>query len=150
MKTRLKNFFEGFTIFHAVGILLMVAGGFIGDAPDELLNKTNKLRDAARDIEKRCLLNARQEKRTAKDSCLLVVTDVRAMRAAAVSAYDTAAKVVGARASFDGLGFKTAFTVTFTQIVGAFVFFFELLKSWLRSRNTSPNPPQNERDNSRN
>jgi hypothetical protein len=134
MKDKLRHFLAGFTIFHAVGVLLMVAGSFIGDAPGELLKKTDKLRGELKEMEKDCAAWPHKVKYAAHPLCVLAEKDIKAVRGAATSTHEAALKVIGFRASFDGLGFKAAFTVTFIQVVGAFVFFFEIFKLWLRGR----------------
>lgn len=141
MKNRINSFMAGFTIFHAIGIFLMLAGGFIGSAPEELTDKMTKLRTEARTLEEVCVSRPYKNGRTVREFCTVATDDVKAVRAAAASAHDAAVRVVGVRASFDGVGLKMAFQITFTQVVGGFVFFFELLKSWLRRRDEKEKLP---------
>lgn len=141
MKNKIGGFMAGFTIFHTVGILLMVVGGFVGSAPEELTDKTTKLRTEARALEKTCVARPYKNGRTVREFCTVSTDDVKTLRGVATSTHDAALRVVGARASFDGVGLKMAFQITFTQVVGGLVFFFELFKSRLRRRDEKEKSP---------
>jgi len=119
----------------------MLAGGFIGSAPEELTDKTTKLRSESHALEKVCAARPYKNGRTVREFCTVSTDDVKATRAAAASVHDSAVRVVGTRATFDGVGLKMAFQITFTQVVGGLVFFFELLKSWLRRRDEKEKLP---------
>lgn len=122
MKNKMRHFLEGFTIFHLVGIFLMVAGGFIGSAPEMLTDKTAKLLTETRLLEKTCTARPYQKGHTVRDFCTVSTDDLKAVRGIASSAHETASRIVGTRATFDGAGLKLAFQITFTQIVGGLVF----------------------------
>lgn len=131
IQTWFTGFIKGFTIFHAVGAVCVLVGFFIGDVPEQIQKRAEKLMREAKDIEKGCTVIDRATK---NKICFLPVDDVKSLGGAAKSLADDAKKIVGDKGELNVFGSKIPFQITDAQILGILIFFFGTLNSILKSR----------------
>lgn len=124
-------FVKGFTIFHAVGVVCVMVGFFVGDVPEQIQKRAEKLFTEAKEIEKACTVIDRATKHKI---CFLPVDDVKSLGGAAKSLAADAKKIVGGKGELNVFGSKIPFQVTGAQILGILIFFFGTLNSILKSR----------------
>lgn len=125
------GFVKGWTMFHTVGTFLVLLGLFLGDTPDAILKRSEKLTREARDIEKACTVIDRASK---KRVCFMPVDDIRSLSAAAKSLSEDAKKIIGEKGEIKTMGIRVPFQVTGAQVLGILVFFFGSINSVLKSR----------------
>lgn len=132
-KTKLwwAAFVKGWTMFHTVGTFLVLLGYFLGDTPDAILKRSEKLTAEAKDIEKACTVIDRASKNKV---CFIPVDDIRALVAASKSLAVDAKKIIGEKGEINALGLRVPFQVTGAQILGILIFFFGSINSILKSR----------------
>ena len=126
-----RGFIKGWTMFHTVGMICVFLGFFIGDVPDAILKRSEKLMREARDIETGCTVIDRASR---KKVCFIPVDDVRSLTAAAKSLSEDARKIIGSKGEINVLGSRVPFQVTGAQILGILIFFFGSINSILKSR----------------
>lgn len=125
------GFFKGWTVFHSVGVVCILLGFFIGDMPDVIAKRAEKLVTEARDLEKVCTTIDRA---TRKKICFMPVDDLQSLAAAARSLGKDAEKIIGDKGELNAMGLRVPFQITGAQILGLFIFFFGTLNSVLKSR----------------
>lgn len=125
------SFVKGFTIFHTVGTVCVLVGFFIGDIPDTIVKRSEKLVQEARDIEKDCTV---VDRGTKHKICFLSLSDIKSLSAAAKSLADDAKKIIGAQGELNAGIIRVPFRITGAQILGLLIFFFGTLNSILKSR----------------
>lgn len=131
VKTGLSAFFKGFTVFHAIGLICIFLGFFVGDTPDIIVKRSDKLVLEARDILKGCTTF---DKATRKKICFMPVDDLQSLAAATRSLGEDAKKIIGSKGEINVAGARVPFQVTGAQVLGFFIFFTDALKAVLRSR----------------
>ena len=125
------GFIKGFTIFHTVGTVCVFVGFFVGDVPEQIQKRSEKLMREAKDIERGCTVIDRATK---NKICFIPVADVKSLGGAAKSLAEDAKKIVGGKGELNVFGSKIPFQVTGAQILGILIFFFGTLNSILKSR----------------
>lgn len=125
------GFVKGFTMFHAVGTGLVLLGLFIGDVPETILKRAEKLAAEARDIEKGCTVIDKANKNKV---CFLPVSDIRSLIAVSKSLAEDAKKIIGSQGELNAGFIRVPFRVTGAQILGILIFFFGSINSVLKSR----------------
>lgn len=130
-KQWLTGFIKGFTIFHAVGVVCVMLGFFIGDVPDAILKRSEKLVQESKDIEKDCTV---VDRGTKHKICFLSLSDIKSLSAAAKSLADDAKKIIGSQGELNAGFIRVPFRITGAQVLGILIFFFGTLNSILKSR----------------
>lgn len=125
------SFIKGWSMFHTVGTVCVMLGFFIGDVPETILKRSEKLVQETRDIEKACTVIDRATKHKI---CFLPVADVKSMIGAARSLAKDAKKVVGSQGEINVGFIRVPFRITGAQILGLLIFFFGTFNSILKSR----------------
>jgi len=125
------GFVKGWTMFHTVGSVCLFIGFFVGDIPESILKRSEKLLLEAREMEKDCTVISGAGK---KKICVMQVDDLRSLIGAARSLGDDAKKIVGNKGELNILGSKIPYQVTGAQILGILIFFFGTINSILKSR----------------
>ncbi len=125
------GFIKGWTMFHTVGTVCVFLGFFIGDVPETILKRAEKLTSEAREIEKDCTVIDKVSK---KKICFIPVDDIKSLIAASKSLAEDAKKIIGTKGELNALGLRVPFQVTGAQILGLLIFFFGTLSSILKSR----------------
>lgn len=125
------GFVKGWTMFHTVGIVCVFLGFYIGDVPETIQKRAEKLTQEAKDIEKGCTVIDRATKHKI---CFIPVGEIKSLIGASKSLAEDAKKIVGSKGEFSGLGLRVPFQITGAQILGILIFFFGTLNSILKSR----------------
>lgn len=125
------SFIKGWTMFHTVGTVCVFVGFFIGDVPDAILKRSEKLTREARDIETSCTVI---DKASKKKICFLPVEDIKSLIAASKSLAEDAKKIIGNQGELNALGLRVPFRITGAQILGILIFFFGTINSLLKGR----------------
>lgn len=125
------GFAKGFTIFHAVGTVCVFLGFYIGDVPETILKRSEKLVQESKDIEKNCTV---VDRATKHKICFLSLSDIKSLTAAAKSLAEDAKKIIGSQGELNAGFIRVPFRVTGSQILGILIFFFGTLNSILKSR----------------
>lgn len=124
-------FAKGFTIFHTVGTVCVLVGFFVGDVPETILKRSEKLVNEAKDIEKSCTVVDRATKHKV---CFMAVADIKSLIGAARSLGEDAKKIIGSQGEIDAGFVRVPFRVTGAQLLGILIFFFGTFNSILKSR----------------
>lgn len=130
-KPWLTTFLRGFTIFHAVGLICILIGFIVGDVPETILKRSEKLIAQVREIEKDCTFHDRTTKNKV---CIMPVADLKPIVGALRSLADDAKKIIGSNGELNVLGSKIPYRITGAQILGVLIFFFGSINSILKSR----------------
>ena len=125
------GFVKGWTIFHTVGTLCVFIGFYIGDVPETIVKRSEKLVREAQDIEKDCTVIDRATKHKV---CFIPVGDIKSLVAASKSLGEDAKKIIGTKGEINAGFIRVPFQVTGAQILGILIFFFGTLSSILKSR----------------
>lgn len=125
------SFIKGFTIFHAVGTVCVFVGFFIGDIPDTIAKRSEKLIQQVKGIKSDCTVIDRATKHRI---CFLPASDFDKIAAAARSLGDDARKIIGNQGELNAGFIRVPFRITGAQILGILIFFFGTLNSILKSR----------------
>lgn len=125
------GFAKGFTIFHAVGTVCVFVGFFIGDIPETIVKRSEKLIQQVKDIKSGCTVVDRATKHRI---CFLPAAEFDKIAAAVRSLGDDAKKIIGSQGEINAGFIRVPFRVTGSQILGILIFFFGTLSSILKSR----------------
>ena len=125
------GFIKGWTMFHTVGTVCVLLGFFIGDIPETILKRSEKLVQESKDIEKGCTV---VDRATKHKICFLSLSDIKSLSAAAKSLAEDAKKIIGSQGELNAGFIRVPFRVTGAQILGLLIFFFGTLNSILKSR----------------
>lgn len=131
IQTWFTGFIKGFTIFHAVGVVCVMLGFFIGDVPDAIVKRSEKLIQQVKDIKSDCTTIDRATKHKI---CFLPASDFDKLAAAAKSLADDAKKIIGSQGELNAGFIRVPFRITGAQVLGILIFFFGTLNSILKSR----------------
>ena len=125
------GFIKGFTIFHTVGTVCVFVGFFIGDIPDTIVKRSEKLIQQVKDIKTECTVIDRATKHKI---CFLPASEFDKLAAAARSLGEDARKIIGSQGELNAGFIRVPFRITGAQVLGILIFFFGTLNSILKSR----------------
>lgn len=124
-------FVKGFTIFHAVGTVCVFLGFYIGDVPETILKRSEKLVQQVKDIKSDCTVIDRATKHKI---CFTPAAEFDKLIGVARSLGEDAKKIIGSQGELNAGFIRVPFRVTGSQILGILIFFFGTLNSILKSR----------------
>lgn len=124
-------FVKGWTMFHTVGTVCVLVGFFVGDVPETILKRSEKLVQESKDIEKNCTV---VDRATKHKICFLPLSDIKSLTAATKSLAEDAKKIIGSQGELNAEFIYVSFHITGAQILGILIFFFGTLNSILKSR----------------